>query len=140
MPKFTITTTALVMSLLLIAQSTNMFQEKTSSELPHMVSSIFIKNIDFSPFLNKNGRQPAVSEDQEIIEGIIYDLPYVEPGTVIIIGDNAWVNVMFDNNMSDTQRKKLVMILEKRLSKTIPKYNYQIIVNEFMQADKKLRN
>lgn len=84
-------------------------------------------------------KQPTISEEQEMIEGIVYELADVEPGMVIIVGNQAWVNIMFDNNLPVEERERIVIDLEKRLYQANPKYEYQIIVNEYMHADKKIR-
>src|SRR5690554_1759426 len=80
-------------------------------------------------------RQPSVSEDQEMMEGIIYDLPNIEPGTVIIVGNYAWVNIMFETPLTADEKEKQILELEKRLYEANPNYKYEIVVNDFMHKE-----
>lgn len=153
MVRFTMTATILFFSFLL----TNVHMETYQAANDHMdemgkyngtvvEKDSMLKGMNVKPAMiieeppsdKEKPKQPEISEEQEMIEGIIYNMPNVEPGMVIIVGDHAWVNVMFDNMLTDEERQEIVAHLEKRLHEAIPKYEYKIIVNEYMQADKKL--
>ncbi|MDG5787335.1 hypothetical protein QA612_07495 [Evansella sp. AB-P1] len=84
----------------------------------------------------KSYRSPShphqtIADDQDMIEDIIYEMPGVTPGMVIIMGGHAWVNVSFEEKINGEVSEEQVAEIERRLYKANPRYTYQIMVNDY---------
>lgn len=75
---------------------------------------------------------PTERDDQLVIENIIYDMPGVTPGMVVLIGKRAWVNVSFENDLTEQQETEQIDEIKRRLLEVNPDYDYQIIINNFI--------
>ena len=80
-------------------------------------------------------RSPATprqdhGEDQTMIENIIYEMPGVSPGLVILTGGRAQVNITFnDDGISPEQEEAKIRELEAMLYNANPRYNYKVTRN-----------
>ncbi|MFA9559877.1 hypothetical protein ACERII_21420 [Evansella sp. AB-rgal1] len=74
---------------------------------------------------------PTEGQDQDRIENVIYDMPGVTPGMVIIMGSHAWVNVTFEDRINGNVQEDQVREIEEKLREAMPRYNYEIIVNNY---------
>ncbi len=76
---------------------------------------------------------PMEGDDQLLIEGLIYDMPRVTPGMVLLIGEKAYVNVMFDEYLTEEEEIEQTASILERLIEANPAYEYQVIINHFMK-------
>ncbi|MDQ0257173.1 hypothetical protein J2S74_004631 [Evansella vedderi] len=78
---------------------------------------------------------PTHADDQERMENIVYDYPNVVPGMVVIMGGQAWVNIMHEDHpnpgVSQEENNRRVQEIEERLIQANPRYNYRVIVNDW---------
>jgi hypothetical protein len=83
-------------------------------------------------------RSPAtprqdLGDDQDRMETLVYQYPGVTPGMVIIMGRRAWVNIMFDEPLTGQEEEDKIRELEQKLIDDNPRYEYRVIVNDFMR-------
>jgi len=71
-------------------------------------------------------------DDQLIIENVIYDKPGVTPGMIILIGNRAWVNVSFERELTEVEANEEIAEIKERLRQVDPRYEYEVIINEFI--------
>ncbi|MCE7792455.1 hypothetical protein K8O68_08500 [Salipaludibacillus sp. CUR1] len=94
-------------------------------------------NVTGKSFRSLDTPRQTEADDQDKIETAIYDMPGVTPGMVILIGGNAWVNVMLEDQYetsSQEQESQILADIEKRLKEVNPRYDYKVIINKFMEA------
>lgn len=89
-------------------------------------------NVMGEGFRSLHAPHPSESDDQLVIENIIYDMPGVTPGMVVLIGKRAWVNVSFENDLTEQQETEQTDEIRRRLIEVNPDYDYQIIINNFI--------
>ncbi|WP_416147784.1 hypothetical protein ACM26V_16280 [Salipaludibacillus sp. HK11] len=69
---------------------------------------------------------------QLVIENIIYDIPGVTPGQVIVVGERAWVNVSFERELTEPEAAEQIANIKEQLNQAIPNLHYEVIINEFI--------
>ncbi|MCR6112372.1 hypothetical protein HXA35_18735 [Bacillus sp. A301a_S52] len=92
-------------------------------------------NVTGRSYRSLNSPRQTEEDDQKLIEDIIYELDGVVPGMVILVGAQAWVNVMPDDASPQSYTKeeedKLKDKIEDELKKGNPRYHYRVILNKF---------
>ncbi len=74
-----------------------------------------------------------IGEDQDMIENIVYETEGVTPGMVVIVGGQAWVNIMFNDNgqgLTQQDQDQKVSEVEEKLKQANPRYEYRVSVND----------
>ncbi|SDZ45159.1 hypothetical protein SAMN05421736_11341 [Evansella caseinilytica] len=95
------------------------------------VDNIGEQNTTGQSFRSPSAPHPNIGEDQDTMERIVHDIPGVSPGMIILVGGQAWVNIMFEENVTDSEQENQVREIERRLIEANPRYSYQVIVNEY---------
>ncbi|OZM56765.1 hypothetical protein CIB95_11130 [Lottiidibacillus patelloidae] len=67
-----------------------------------------------------------LGDDQSKFRATVNMVEGVEPGMVIIIGNDAWVNASFTKNFSTKEKKEIRNELKKSLIKAMPRYDLHL--------------
>ncbi|MBB5174095.1 hypothetical protein [Texcoconibacillus texcoconensis] len=94
------------------------------------MDSLAEENTTGKSFRSVHGDRPDYNGDQNRIASEVEQRSGVHPGSVIIMGHRAWVNVMFDDNVSEDEQNEQVEALEQRLIDVLPRYEYQVVIND----------
>jgi hypothetical protein len=67
-----------------------------------------------------------LGDDQNKIRAMVDEMEGIEPGMVMIIGADAWVNATYSDGLSKEERKELHDKLETSLRKAVPRYHIHL--------------
>ncbi|MGJ9385820.1 hypothetical protein [Salipaludibacillus sp. CF4.18] len=90
-------------------------------------------NVTGTSYRSLDAPRQTEGDDQEMIENVVYAIPKVTPGMVILTGANAWVNIQIEGEPSQEEEDKVIEDVEKQLKQANPRYRYDIVVNHFME-------
>jgi hypothetical protein len=70
-----------------------------------------------------------LGDDQSKFEETVNMVEGVDPGMVILIGSDAWVNATFTENFTKEEKKEIRKELKKALIRAVPRYEIHLNVD-----------
>ncbi len=68
-------------------------------------------------------------KDQAMLRGVVERMDEFKPGSISIVGDDAFVNATFKRDFPKDERRRLKDELEDRLTGVMPRYNINLKVD-----------
>ncbi|MFD1735158.1 hypothetical protein ACFSCX_01145 [Bacillus salitolerans] len=81
-------------------------------------------------FIDLTESRPNLGTDQDKIRDVINTFPEVTPGSVYVVGTDAWVTVHSTKKFSEEDRDQLRHKLLKDITKAMPRYHIHIRIHD----------